>query len=167
MRRSPVENLRDVMFKLEKIVDKCVVSICGSLLFGITILIFVQVIFRYILQNSISWSEELTRYMMIWAVFLASGYVLSKGGHANIDLLVSRFSPTMRTIVEKGALLLIMAFSCLIIRYGFVLMRFGKRQISSALEIPMNFVYLAIPIGGALLVFYCMVLLCRPKVETP
>ena len=157
-----METLRNFLFTLEKAVDKCVVLVCGSLLFGITMLIFVQVIFRYLLQNSISWSEELTRYMMIWAVFLASGYVLSKGGHANIDLLVSRFSPKIRVVVEKGSLLLILLFSCLVIRYGFMLMWFGRRQISSALEIPMNYVYLAIPIGGFLLVFYCLVLLMRP-----
>jgi len=162
-----METLRDLLLRLEKAVDACVVLVCGSLLFGITILIFVQVIFRYVLQNSISWSEELTRYMMIWAVFLASGYVLSKGGHANIDMLVSRFSPKMRAVFEKGSLLLIMGFSCLIIRYGFVLMRFGKRQVSSALEIPMNYVYMAIPIGGALLVFYCLALLFRSKGDTP
>ena len=155
--------LRDILGKLERAVDKCVVCVCGSLLFGVTILIAVQVFCRYILQNSISWSEELARYMMIWAVFLASGYVLSKGGHANIDLLISRLSPRMQSLMEKGCLLLIMVFSGVIIQYGLVLMRFGSRQVSSALEIPMNYVYLAIPIGGVLLIFYCLVLLFREK----
>ncbi|MCC8193856.1 MAG: TRAP transporter small permease [Deltaproteobacteria bacterium] len=162
-----METLRNVLYKLEKAVDKCIVLVCGSMLLGITALIFIQVIFRYILQNSISWSEELTRYMMVWIVFLASGYVLSKGGHANIDMLLNRFSPKMRSVAVKGSLLLIMVFSGLVIRYGFMLMRFGKRQISSALEIPMNYVYLAIPIGGALLIFYCLVLLCRRQGEAP
>lgn len=160
-----METLRNVLFKLEKAVDSCIVLICGSLLFAITALIFIQVVFRYVLQDSISWSEELTRYMLIWIVFLAAGYVLNKGAHANIDLLLTRFSPAMRTVVEKISLLLIMAFSCIIIQYGFMLMRFGKRQISSALTIPMHYVYLAIPIGGALLIFYCLVLFVRPKGE--
>lgn len=159
--------LRDILGKLEKVVDNCVVLVCGSMLLGITVLIFIQVIFRYVLQNSISWSEELTRYMLIWTVFLAAGYVLNKGGHANIDLVLTRLSPKMRAVVEKCTLLLVMAFAGIIIRYGFMLMRFGQRQISSALEIPMHYVYLAIPIGGALLIFYCVVLLCRPRGDTP
>ncbi len=158
-----METLRSVLHKLEKAVDSCVVAICGSLLFTITILIFVQVICRYVLQNSLSWSEELTRYMMVWIVFLAVGFVLSKGGHANIDMLLNRFSPGARRVVEKGSLLLIIVFSGIVIRYGFVLMRFGRKQVSSALELPMHYVYLAIPIGGALLIFYCIVLLFRRK----
>jgi TRAP-type C4-dicarboxylate transport system permease small subunit len=155
--------LNNVLFKLEKAVDSCIVVVCGSMLFGITALVFIQVIFRYVLQDSISWSEELTRYMLVWVVFLASGYVLNKGGHANIDLLLNLFPQTMRTIVERSSLLLIVCFSCLIIRYGFILMRFGQRQVSSALGIPMNYVYLAIPIGGGLLVFYCLVMFFRKK----
>ena len=158
-----MEILRNGLCKLEKIVDKSVEIVGCSLLLGITVLIVAQVIFRYVLQNSISWSEELTRYMMVWAVFLSCGYVLNKAAHANIDLLISRFSPQMRMLMEKGSLLLIMMFAVIIIRYGLVLMRFGHRQISSALAVPMGYVYLAIPIGGALLLFYCLVLFFRPK----
>ena len=158
-----MEKIRDGLFRLEKVVSKGVEVVCCSLLLGITVLIFVQVIFRYVLQNSISWSEELTRYMMIWAVFLSAGYVLRRGAHANIDMLVNTFSPKVKILLGTGSLLLIMAFSVVIIRYGLVLMRFGSRQISSALQVPMHYVYLAIPIGGALLLFYCLFLLCRPK----
>ena len=158
-----MEALRNMLTKMEKAVDKGVEVVCCSLLLGITVLIFVQVIFRYALQNSISWSEELTRYMMIWAVFLAAGYVLNKGAHANIDMLVNMFPPRVKALLAKGSLLLIMVFSWVVIRYGLVLMRIGGRQSSSALEVPMVYVYLAIPIGGALLLFYCLVLLFKSK----
>ena len=158
-----METFRHSLLEIEKIVNRGVEVVCCSLLVGITVLIFVQIIFRYLLQNSISWSEELARYMMIWTVFLAAGYVLSKGAHANIDMLINRFSPTMRMVLEKGSLLLIMAFAVIMIRYGLMLMRFGSRQISSALGVPMGYVYLAIPIGGVLLLFYCLALMYRPK----
>ncbi len=159
-----MESFRNVLGRIEKAVDTCVICISGSLLLSVTILIFVQVICRYLLQSSLSWSEELTRYLMVWIVFLSAGYVLNKGGHANVDLLLNMVPVRSRIWLGRFIIVLLAVFAGILIRYGAMLMRFGSRQKSSALQIPMHYVYAAIPIGGALLVFYCLTMLVRKPV---
>ena len=164
---SVAEQFYTAMLTLEKIVDRVVAGITGSLVGLVTILIFVQVIFRYVLQDSLSWSEELAKYMMVWIVFLSSGYVLSKGGHANIDFIINIVPPRWRRLLEQGTSCLLLFFSVLLIRHGLVLMEYGSLQKSSALQIPMSYVYLAIPIGGVLLAFYCVLIIVKRRGHTP
>ena len=157
------ERARHVLDAMERILNRTIVLFTGTLLFSLAIIIFIQVIFRYVLEDSLSWSEELTRYMMIWMTFLATGYVVGKRGHSNIDILTSQLSPQWRMRIDKANSVLLIVFSCMIVRYGIEFMSYGARQTSSALLIPMHYVYLAIPVGGVLMLFYAVVILLRQE----
>ena len=54
------------------------------------VLVFANVVSRYLLNASIIWVEELTRYMMVWVGFLGSGLVLRLGAHIAVDILQDR-----------------------------------------------------------------------------
>ena len=151
------------LLHVEKIVRKIVLAITCTLIVFITVIIFVQVIFRYILHNSLSWSEELTKYCMVWIVFIGTGYVLGQGAHSNMDIVLTRLPEKLRFWVNKFNSLLLVFFSYVILRYGSEFVMLGTKQKSSALKLPMNIVYLAIPIGGALLLFYSLLLLLKKE----
>ena len=76
-----------------------------SLLAGIAILIIgisitYDVILRYILGTSTSWALEVSRHLVLLPIFLAAGYTLMKGGHVNIDLVITHLPERTRTILD-------------------------------------------------------------------
>jgi TRAP-type C4-dicarboxylate transport system permease small subunit len=160
-RKRMYDSFYELLGKTEKALNKMIILFTGTILFSLAIIISIQVFCRYILENSLTWSEEITKYMMVWMVFIAVGYVLGKRGHSNIDLVTSKLSPKLRLIVDKCNSVLLICFSCIIIRYGINFVSFGARQKSSALTIPMDYIYVSIPIGGALMLFYSILLLLR------
>ena len=78
-----------------------------------------------------------------------------------MDILLSRMPEKMHTIVNKFISCILAVFSAIIIREGIALMILGQHQRSSALMIPMNIVYLAVPLGGAIMLFYSIMLLIK------
>ena len=156
-----LEQIYNTLTSIEKILRGIVLTVISTLTAFITILIFIQVIFRYVLLSSLSWSEELARFCVVWVVFIGSGYALSIGAHSNMDIFVRLFPEKLRWVIEKFNALIILFFSGVIVRYGIALVILGAKQKSSALLIPMNYVYLAIPVGGLILLFYDLLILLK------
>ena len=65
----------------------------GAMFLVITVAAIVTagVFFRYVLNDSLSWSEELAKYAMLWLVFLGAPIALRLGVHPNIEIIISRF----------------------------------------------------------------------------
>lgn len=126
-----------------------IITFIIMILMGIT-----QVVFRYVLDSSLYFTEELARFMFVWAVFLASAVCCRRRSHAAIELFVS----WMPRKIQKGALfissLLTMSFFALILVKGIELTKVTWSQTSPAMEIPMGLIYLAIPVGGLLMLIF-------------
>jgi len=99
------------------------------------------------------WAEEITRYACIWMVFLASGLTIRYGVHFRVDLLTARLPPAMQTAFSIFAYALMIWFEVTLIWFGSVVTISNIDQQSTSLEFPMAYVYAAIPIGGALMLF--------------
>ena len=144
------------MKSLKIFLDRLIVGLTSTLFVIMVIIIFTQVVARYVFHNSLSWSEELARFIFVWIVFLGSSYVLGHGAHANLDLVLSRLPEKMRLVLEKVNTILLFGFSFIIAKYGYDFIKLGNNQNSSALQIPMNIIYTIIPISGTLLMLYCV-----------
>lgn len=110
--------------------------------------IFLQVIMR-LLDNSLSWSEELARYCFIWMVYIGISYGVKKQRHIKVDVAFMLLKEKGKIILTIIANVLFIIFALFIIRYGYdiasKLLAFGQQ--SPALHIPMGLVYMATPIG--------------------
>jgi TRAP-type C4-dicarboxylate transport system permease small subunit len=122
--------------------------------------VFVQVVLRYLFGYSSRWTLEVSRYLMIWAVLLAAGPALKCGVLVGVDTLTQRFQPRTRTRVSCALRVLMGVFACTIFFQALKLMQsqWEMDQLSPALEIPMALVYMAMPVGFALFLFYLIVL---------
>lgn len=91
------------MKKLEQvsdIINKCV-SYIGMVIFIVLIVACVaQVFFRFILNNSLSWSEELARYCFIWMHMLGASLLIEGSGHATVTAILDLMHGTLRKIVD-------------------------------------------------------------------
>jgi TRAP-type transport system small permease protein len=128
---------------------------CGiSTAIVMTVMIFMQVVYRYVLADSLSWSEELARYMFIWSVAMGSALALKTRSHIGVELVVERLPKSLAYPAKIIASFVNLMFFALLIWYGFDMVIETMDQESAALSLPMGYVYLAVPLSGIVL-FIC------------
>jgi TRAP-type transport system small permease protein len=111
---------------------------------------FVQVICRYALDSSLSWSEEFSRYAFIWAIFLGAGPVARRGQHMAVDALCNALPRRPRHVLEIFIALTGVVFFAVFGYTALLLVDNAMGQISTALQIPIAIVYASAPAGVVL-----------------
>lgn len=126
------------------------------ILAAMSLIIFTNVVLRYVFGESIPWGEEVSRHLMIWLTFVGAGPVLRYGGHIAVenlqDALPRRIAVALRVLVA----LLLFAFFVFMVWYGWLYMERNQFQLTAATQIPMSWVYAAMPVGGVLLCVHWM-----------
>lgn len=139
---------------LQKI-NSLVEYIVCALLTVMVIVVFLQVIFRFVLHSSLPWSEELSRYLMVWIVFLGAGIGIMKKSHIGVEALVILLPDKL----QKWTAVLVNALCCVffafMIQYGSLILKVVGRQLSPAMEISMAIPYSALLAGGTLMFAHC------------
>jgi TRAP-type C4-dicarboxylate transport system permease small subunit len=113
-----------------------------------------QVFFRYVLNASLVWSEELARYLFVWIVFLASPLGIHRGIHIGVDLVITHLPSKWRRATMVFTCLFILIFLNFLVVLGLRVVKMNMTQTSIAMEIPMGYIYLAIPVGAFLMILY-------------
>lgn len=141
--------------------------LCGALLALSCALVFANVVLRYCFGQSLAWAEEVSRYLMIWLAFLAAGLALREGAHIAVDLLPEALPEPAARVLRAVILAAVAAFLLLLIWLGWGYADFAMMQRTPVLRLPVGLVYLAIPIGCALmlvhLVLFAPHFVLRPK----
>lgn len=151
--------------KLEAALTRAVWYLCVGLAGLMVIVIFAQVIFRYIFENSLSWSEELGRYLFVWITFLGAALGIREKAHVALDALVNALPPAVRKPVWWIGYLAMIGLALAMVVTGTSLIELGMRQRTAAMQIPMGYVYVVLPISGALIIFYLVLDLLGVKKE--
>lgn len=143
--------------KLRKIVDK---SLEWALVFLMSVLVIDvlwQVTSRYIMNSPSNFTDELAGYLLIWVGLLGAAYVAGKREHLAIDLLLQKSSPERKFKLEMIISVLVILFSISVLVVGgvwLVYSRFYLSVKSSALGMPLGFVYLVLPLSGGLIAYF-------------
>ena len=110
-------------------------------------IIFVQVVLRYVFQSPFSWAEELARYLLIWITCLGSACAIRDGMHISISYLRSKLQDSAQTAVTVVIYVVTLGFFICCIKEGLLFSLAQWTQRSTAMQIPMTFPYIAIPLG--------------------
>jgi TRAP-type C4-dicarboxylate transport system permease small subunit len=117
----------------------------------IVVVVFLQVVLRYLFQNPPCWSEEIARYCQVWLIMLASPICIRKGSHLAVDYLTGSFSPKINTLIQLIINILIFCYIPFIVIFGIKLVHIGQYQSSPALQLKMAFIYMVFPLSGTLM----------------
>jgi len=130
-------------------------TVCVVLISVMTLLVFLQVIMRYVFHNSLSWSEELARYVFIWLIYLGISYGCKLRKHIKIDAALMLFPKKIRPLVTILGDILFLVFCVYITVTGFnyAMLQAELGKASSALHIPFQYVYSAVWVGFGLATF--------------
>jgi TRAP-type transport system small permease protein len=137
--------------KLMDRVNKAVLVLIGILTGVMAAVIITQVFSRFVLSTSLSWSEELARYLSIYTVFLGAAVALRNQGLISVEVL-HEFIPAGFTKWLKIIVNIICIIFCVILLVeGIEMMNKVQIQNSPAMQISMSIPYASIPIGSLLM----------------
>lgn len=125
------------------------------LLLGMTLVLGIQIVFRFVLNDPLTWSEELARFMFIWSAFLSISFCLKEGISLKIDTLISIFpQKTQKLIYMAGDIVMAVFFIYLLpASWEFAYTSVLSGQTSAACHIPMYFIQISLMVGFALAAF--------------
>ncbi|PWA11827.1 TRAP transporter small permease [Pueribacillus theae] len=116
-------------------------------------IVFVQVVLRYVFNYSLHWSEEVARYLIIWFIFIGSSIAVREKAHAAVDVLVVYLPSYLKKVFSLLANFVGILFCLILIVSGYEtvlnVIKFGN--VTPSLGLPMYIPYLALPVGGFLM----------------
>lgn len=139
-----LERFNNVMLLLCRYAIILIVAILATVLIS-------AVVWRYGLNSAISWSEEACKYLMVWLTFLGAPISLRHFGHINIDLLIKVVPRRVQQILHLFISIVIVITMGVVFIKGISFTQMGMRQVASSFNLSMFYVYVAVPIGSALL----------------
>ena len=146
-----LKRLYKIFNKFVDILNKVLKWIIIFILAEMTVVVFLQIFFRYVVKSSLPWSEEFARYSLIWLVMLAAGPGFEYKEHIGLDILVDVLKGTKQKLIKLSSYIIVGLFDISIIIWGFKIVDKVKFQVSPAMRISMKWFYLALPIGGLII----------------
>ena len=139
--------------KLDRFLVRANQLVIGLMMLAMFVLVFVNVVGRYVFNTSFAKAEEVSTFLMIWVTYLGAGLALREGRHVAIDMFQDKlpFEARRALRIVLGANVLI--FFAVLAYLGVQMSIFGWHQETIATQIPTGIPYLAIPLGALV---FCM-----------
>lgn len=135
-----------MLSSVSELIDKLVNYLVVGLIGGMVVVTTLQVVFR-VFFTALSWTEEISRYLLVWSTFFGATLAYKRGNHIAITFVANKFSRKIKTGVIIFSYLLSIIFFLTVAYYGFQIIKIQVFQISPAMGVPMRYVYLCIPVG--------------------
>jgi TRAP-type C4-dicarboxylate transport system permease small subunit len=124
-------------------------------LLGITVvLVIANVIARYVFSYSLTWVEEVSRYLMIWSALLGCGLALRVGGHIAVESLADAVPPAAAKCIRILIVAILVVSLFVLTWLGIEYVDFAWEQETPVLSISYGRIYLAVPIGAMLMLIH-------------
>lgn len=135
--------------------DRVLEAACVVLMLLAVFIACLQVVLRYVFNAALPWPEEVAVWAFCWAIFLGMGLATGRDLHIAIDTLPRLLSPRNRAALEFFNASVIAAASFMFVIHGY---EYFNRAIaaSPAMQWPMKYYFLAVPVGGALNLFFLL-----------
>mgnify|MGYP003700946011 CR=1 FL=1 len=143
--------------KARKTIDRILGNLLALIMGVMAMNVLWQVFSRYFLGAPSSFTDELSRYLMIWIGILGAAYVSGKNGHVAIDIIPSRLPQKARKKMRFLVRICIVLFCLSAMVVGgarLVYITYVLNQYSPALRVPLALVYAIIPLSGGLIIYY-------------
>lgn len=130
-------------------------ALSGGLLITIVGIITWQVLARNLpFLSSPRWTEEISLMLLVWLAMLASGLTIRLRDTLSVDIFVKRLSPVVQHVIFRLVWAAVVGFGLFLVYYGWQLAINSFGQTFATVRLPLGWMYLALPVGGALIAFY-------------
>jgi TRAP-type C4-dicarboxylate transport system permease small subunit len=119
--------------------------------------VLLQVASRYVLENTISFTDELAGFLLIWVGMAGAAYVSGQGQHLAITYVKDKIKQSSQKWLDIAIHLSILTFAIGVLIIGgiwLVYTRFFLGQVSASMEISLGYIYMIVPVAGLIIAFY-------------
>jgi TRAP-type C4-dicarboxylate transport system permease small subunit len=151
---------------MRKVVDRLLETGLILSFLVLSVCVLWQVFSRYALNNPSTFTEEVSRFAVIWLGLLGTAYACGKLEHMAYNMVEAKLSGDKLRAHMRLVALVTLAFAAAVFLYGggrLVLRAWEVEQLSATLEVPMAYVYACIPLAGLAMVFYQVAILVAPQ----
>jgi TRAP-type C4-dicarboxylate transport system permease small subunit len=138
------------------ILNRCIECAAALSLAVMTALVIIQVFYRYVLQDPLTVTSEVSVYAMVWVVMLGSTIAVRKRTHIAVSLVVDKLPPALRRGVLSLGYCIILAFWGIMLTQGWKVADRAMLQISPSSGIPVGWVMLSIPLSALVCILYTL-----------
>jgi C4-dicarboxylate transporter DctQ subunit len=135
----------------ERLVETVIRWTIIGLMFLMTVIVFAQIFFRYVFNIPLGWSEELARFAFVWVSFIGASALMRVREHINVTVFIDIMPSRLKAACVLTANLCAMICVYFFLIGGIELTQNEWRQLAPALQIPMGWVYISIPIAASLM----------------
>jgi len=115
------------------------------------------VFFRYVMQDSLAWSDEVAMLCFSWMTLLAAALLVREGGHVRVELIESVLPGPMVRLLRALIALGIFVMGLYMVWTGWSYLGLTEGELSAAMRYPMSLRYVALPVSGALIMVFSVV----------
>lgn len=154
-----------VLDKISEALDK----ICGALIVvmiaAMVVITTAQIICRTWF-TALSWSDEVTRYLLIWSTFIGSTCVYRHSGNINISFVQEAFGPKVARVLRILVHVICFVLFAVLMYYG---VRYcgSLRKTATALPIKMKYIFICIPVSMAVCMYHALVMALHEAFDKP
>ena len=124
--------------------------LCAGLLGILVIVIWIGVFGRYVFELPVTWSEELARYLMIWAALLAVSCGVARREHVAVTALLNQVPIPIRRWIDVAIDALAFAFFAFLCYFGIDMARQGATQYATIFDMTMAIPFASVSVSSAL-----------------
>ena len=149
------------MTRFDHLLAEAEAAVLITLVAVMTLIVFLQVVYRYALIQPLYWSEELARYLFVWVSILGATLGLQKRGHFGLDFFYRMLPGQQRRFLQFLIHLFVGVVIFVILIQGARLVQATVLQKSPAMEISMGWAYACLPVGAALMAIHLFVIFLK------
>src|SRR5215213_11829874 len=148
--KSPEENVHLIVAEDEEIVIEHHPEdwLAFVIFWGLAFIVFLQFFTRYVLNDSLSWTEEIARYGLMWIVFIGGAMVTRRNTHIAVELLSNIMNPGhMRAALLALVDFIKLGFLGLLAYFSLTIVERMHMQRMTVFDLPMSYVYGGVAVG--------------------
>lgn len=146
---SRAERIVQLSDSIGLFIEKVTGFFCVICFVVMTITALLGIFFRYVMQSSFMWTEELARYLLVWMGFVAISIALRQNKHIRIEILDKLMPAWVTKIADYGVDIFIAIFMIVFFKQGYLLTT-NNIMMAATFELSMFWIFLALPVSAAL-----------------
>lgn len=137
--------------KFFDVIDRIEDILCGGALAALLFIVLLQVVCR-LLGIIVAWTEETTRFLFLWMMFIAVAAGFNRAESARVIVLIQKFPLSWQKVCAAAYYIVSIAFFLFMLIYGtdLSMQKFKFNEMATAIAVPMGFIMISVPISGLL-----------------
>lgn len=120
----------------------------------LTVSVFLQVLVRFVFKYPLPWTEEIARIAFVYCIFIGATIAVRENSHLSVDFLLVILPKKVARAAVFAGMLLVGMFLAFVTWQGTVLVLATGVQMTPVMQLPFKYVYLILPVSGALMLLY-------------